>query len=258
MSALRRLALNAYVMAVYGFLFLPLIVIALFAFHRGDNPTRWPPDLLTFQWFEAILQDTAMLRALRNSFIVGIAAVSVASVLGTAAAFAIHRYRFRGSSIFYALTMLPAFVPGLVLGIALLIFFTTINVERSLLTVVIAHVTFLTPVVLSAVLSRLERLSPSYEQASRDLGATAWQTFRLVTLPNLRTTLVGALLFAFTLSFDNIVLTFFVTSFDKTLPVEFWGRLRFGLTPVTNALATIMVGFSIVLIIVANRFMNAE
>ncbi|NWG15866.1 MAG: ABC transporter permease [Chloroflexi bacterium] len=258
MSQLRRLVFWFYALLIYGFLFLPMVVIALFAFGRGDNPTRWPPDLLSLQWFEAILRDEAMLKALRNSFIVGLVAVSIAALLGTAAAFAIHRYRFRGSAIFYGLTMLPAFVPGLVLGIALLIFFSSLDVELSMLTVIIAHVTFLTPVILSAVLSRLERLSPSYEQASRDLGANAWQTFGLVTLPNLRTTLIGALLFAFTLSFDNIVLTFFVTSFEKTLPLEFWGRLRFGLTPVTNALATIMVVFSIVLILAANRFMNAE
>jgi spermidine/putrescine transport system permease protein len=146
----------------------------------------------------------------------------------------------------------------LILGIAMLIFFTALKIELGLVTVVVGHVAFLTPAVLAAILSRLERLSPSYEQASRDLGANALQTFWLVTLPNIRTTLVGALLFAFTLSFDNIVLTFFLTGFKKTLPVEFWGRIRFGLTPVTNAIATLMVVFSIGLIIAANRLMTDE
>lgn len=255
---IRRIGVTLYILLTYGFLFLPIVVIILFAFGKGDNPSRWPPELFTLDWFATLTQDAAMLKAVRNSFIVGVAAVTIAMLLGLCAAIALHRYRFRGSRLLYGLTTLPSFVPGLVLGIALLIFFSTLNIELSLITVTIAHIIFLTPIILIAVLSRLERMSPSYEQASRDLGASTWQTFRLVTLPGLRTTLIGALLFAFALSFDNIVLTFFVTSFEKTLPLEFWGRLRFGLTPVTNALATIMVSFSIILILIANYFIKSE
>lgn len=253
-----RWLLRSYVILVYGYLFLPLLVIALFAFHQGDDPTRWPPRLFTWQWFAAVLADEDLLTAMYNSLVVGLVAVAIAAVLGLIGALAIHRYRFPGLSVFYAATMLPTLVPGLVLGVALLIFFSWQQIELSLTTVIVAHVTFLMPVILTGVLSRLERMSPSYEQASRDLGATAWQTFFLITLPNIRTALIGALLFAFTLSFDNIVLTFFVAGFQKTLPLEFWGRIRFGLTPATNAVATIMTLLSIGLIIAANRLMREE
>jgi spermidine/putrescine transport system permease protein len=253
---LGRFVFWLYVTAIYAFLFFPLVIIAAFSFHKGKNPTHWPPQWFTLKWFSALFDDQALLTALRNSLVVGLVAVTLSLILGTLMALAIHRYRFWGSGPLYALTMVPVFVPGLVLGVALLILFSRFNVELSLNTIIVGHMVFLVPVILSAILARLERLSPSYEQASRDLGANAWQTFFFVTLPSIRTAMIGAVLFAFTLSFDNIVMTFFLTGFKKTLPLEFWGRIRFGLTPATNAIATLMVLISIVLIIAANRLMN--
>jgi spermidine/putrescine transport system permease protein len=253
-----RVLQRIYVISIYGFLYLPLVVIMLFAFHKGNDPTHWPPKLFTLDWFVQLSSDTALLLSLRNSIIVGVIAVSIAAVLGLMGALALYRHKFWVGKFFYTITMLPILVPGLVLGVALLIFFMFLKFELNIWTIIIGHVTFLMPVIMVAVLSRLERLSPNYEQASRDLGANAIQTFFLVTLPNIRTALIGALFFAFTLSFDNIVVTFFLTGFQKTLPLEFWGRIRFGLTPATNAVATIMVCLSVVLIVVANRFMSEE
>ena len=245
-----------YLVLIYLYLFVPLAVIVLFAFDQGNNPARWPPHLFSLHWVQVMFQDEDILQALKNSMLVGSAAVLVSSLLGGALALAIHRYRSRLASIIYAVTMLPAFVPGLVLGVALLLLFSAAKIELSLVTIAIGHVTFLTPVMLTGILTRLERLPPSYEQASRDLGASAWQTFHLVTLPNIRTALISSMLYAFMLSFDNIVLTFFLTGYQKTLPLEFWGRIRFGLTPATNVVATLLLVCSLALILVSNRFMS--
>jgi spermidine/putrescine transport system permease protein len=255
---MNRLLSRLYLGLVYLFLFLPLVVIVLFAFHQGDDPTRWPPRLITLHWFDVMFHDEDILSALQNSLIVGLIAVMIAAILGILAALGMYHYRFRFAPVFYAASMLPAFVPGLVLGVSLLLLFSALHIGLSLVTIIIGHITFLTPVILTNILSRLERLPPSYEQASRDLGATQTQTFFLVILPNIRTALISSLLYAFMLSFDNIVLTFFLTGFQKTLPLEFWGRIRFGLNPATNAVATLLLLFSVILLMGSNWIMREE
>jgi spermidine/putrescine transport system permease protein len=247
-----------YLGLIFFFLFSPLVVIILFAFHKGSDPTRWPPNLFTLHWFIVMFEDKDIMAAIQNSLIVGIVAVSIAAVFGTMVALAIFHYRFKFATIFYALTMLPSFVPGLVLGVSLLLLFSTFKIELSLFTIVIGHVTFLTPVIMTSILSRLERLPSNLEHASRDLGASQFQSFFLVILPNIRTTLISSLLYAFMLSFDNIVLTFFLTGFQKTLPLEFWGRIRFGLNPATNAVATLLLCFSAILLLGSNWIMREE
>lgn len=253
---MKRFFSISYLVLIYAYLFFPLVVIILFALGQGNNPARWPPQLFTLHWFDVMFHDEDILKGLKNSLIIGAASVFVATVLGGMLAMVIHRYRSRFASLIYTLTMLPAFIPGLVLGVALLLLFSAFKIELSLVTIAIGHITFLTPVMLTGILGRLERLPPSYEQASRDLGATGWQTFYLVTLPNIRTALISSMLYAFMLSFDNIVLTFFLTGYQKTLPLEFWGRIRFGLTPATNAVATLLLVFSLLLILISNRLMN--
>jgi spermidine/putrescine transport system permease protein len=170
-------------------------------------------------------------------------------VLGTLAALAIHRYRFPGKGAFLFVATLPIVLPGVVTGIAMLLFFSFFNVQLSLWTVLVGHATFCIVLVLNNVLARLVRVPRELEEAASDLGANALRTFWHVTLPSIRTAVLSGALLAFTLSFDEVVVTFFLTGRQNTLPMEIWGRLRRGFTPEINAVATLIIAVSIVLIV---------
>jgi spermidine/putrescine transport system permease protein len=186
-------------------------------------------------------------------------AVIIALGLGIPAALALDRAQFPGKTLFRRLVLLPLILPGIITGLSLLMLFNQASIKLSLLTIVLGHGTALISVATTEVFAGLQKLDRAQEEASLDLGANYWQTFLRVTLPNLKLSIIGAALLIFTLSMDEIAVSFFLIGRDNTLPLEIWGRLRRGITPEINAISTIIFVFSLVAIVLWYRLrMSAE
>lgn len=250
-------ALGVAGLAVYAFLYLPLVVLIAYSFDSSAI-NGWPIQGWTVSWYQQLGLDDALIAALGNSIRVAVQAVAIAVVLGTLAALAIHRFRFPGKGVFLFVATLPIVLPGVVTGIAMLIFFSYFSVELSLTTVLIGHATFCIVLVLNNVLARLVRVPKELAEAASDLGANPLRTFWHVTLPSIRTAVLSGALLAFTLSFDEVVVTFFLTGRDNTLPMEIWGRMRRGFTPELNAIATLVIAASIVLVLVSQAALKEQ
>jgi putative spermidine/putrescine transport system permease protein len=242
---------------VIAFLYLPLFVIILYAF----NPLlsqAWPIGGLSTKWFGVAWNNGRVREALVNSLEAGIAATTIALLLGTLAAFAVHRFRFFGRETVSFLLVLPLALPGIVTGIALA---SAINfggqlfgLDFSLFTIIVGHATFCVVVVYNNVIARLRRTPTSLVEASMDLGADGWQTFRLVTLPNMRTSLMAGGLLAFALSFDEIIVTTFTSGTEETLPKWIFNNLRLpNQRPQVNVVAFVVVVASFVPVYFAQR-----
>jgi spermidine/putrescine transport system permease protein len=180
--------------------------------------------------------------------------VSIALAFGISGAFFMTKVRFPGKGIFRALVMLPFVLPGIIMGLTLLIFIRSLNIKLSILTILMGHVSFTTPIVMFQISSRIQRMGPSYQMAAYDLGATPVKTFWYVTLPMIKTALIGASLLAFTVSFDEIIISYFLTGTWMTLPVYLYGMLRFGLSPKVFAISTFILVLSLSLIILMSKF----
>ena len=237
-----------------AFLYAPLLVIAVYAFNT-TRVQRWPPDGLTLSWFHRALQNSGARDALRTSVEVGLAATAIALVLGTLAAFALTRSRFFGRNTLSLFIVLPIALPGIVTGIALLSGFQRVGIELSFTTLVVAHATFCVVIVYNNAAARLRRLAPTVREASADLGADGWQTFRHITFPLMRTALVAGGLLAFALSFDEIIVTTFTAGVGyKTLPLWFADNFsRPNAIPTVNVVATFVVLASIIPVWIAQR-----
>ncbi len=246
----RWLALYAGV--VFVFLYLPIIVLVVYSFN-GQGVGGFPPRDLTLNWYRLLFQDDAIWSSVLNSVIVALASVLIALALGIPAGLALDRATFPGKSIFRRLVLLPLVLPGIITGLSLLMLFREADVKLSLLTVILGHGTALISVATTEVFAGLQKLDRAQEEASLDLGANYWQTFWRVTLPNLKLSIIGAALLIFTLSMDEIAVSFFLIGRDNTLPLEIWGRLRRGITPEINAVSTIIFVFSLCAIVLWYR-----
>ena len=243
-----------------AFIYIPLIVIAIYAFN-GGNSLAWPPPDLTTKWFGDAIGNTGARDALWTSIRVGLAATAIALLLGTLASFAVARFRFFGRETISFLVVLPIALPGVVTGVALSNTFTQVlGVDLSLLTVIAGHATFCIVVVYNNVIARLRRVSGNLEEASADLGAHTWQTMRFVTLPGIQTALVAGGLLAFALSFDEIIVTnFTIGAGEQTLPIWIYSNLfRPHELPIVNAVAVIVILISIVPVYLAHRLTREE
>jgi putative spermidine/putrescine transport system permease protein len=242
-----------------AFIYIPLIVLGIYAFN-SSRILEWPPPGLTFEWFPKAIESTAP-DAFWTSIKVGLVATAIALVLGTLAALAVSRHRFFGRETVSFLVVLPIALPGIVTGVALNNTFTQVfGIDLSLFTVIVAHATFCIVVVYNNSIARLRRLSTSYEEASADLGADTWQTFRHVTLPNMRSALGAGGLLAFGLSFDEIIVTTFtIGAGEQTLPYWIFSNLfRAQQRPIVNAVAVIVVLISILPVYLAYRLSSEE
>jgi putative spermidine/putrescine transport system permease protein len=243
-----------------AFIYVPLIVIAIYAFN--PSPTlAWPPDGLTLHWFDLALNNHSARNSFETSVKVGLAATGIALLLGTLASMAVARHRFFGRETISFLVILPIALPGIVTGVALSDTFTQIlNIPLSLFTVIVGHATFCIVVIYNNVIARLRRMSGSIEEASADLGAHPFQTFWHVTLPNMRTALVAGALLAFALSFDEIIVTnFTIGAGQQTLPIWIFANLfRPSELPIVNVVAVIVVLISIVPVYLAHRLTRDE
>ncbi len=248
-------ALGMAAYCVLAFMYAPIVTLIVFSFN--SNPvTKLPLTEWTLHWYIKAFNNPDLITALGNSLIVAFAAVIICIVIGVPTAFALDRYNFPGKVVFRRLVILPITLPGIITGVSMLGFFSASGVQLSLWTVMIGHGTALTAIVVTNVFARLQRFDRRIEEASSDLGARPWQTFFRVTLPNIRASIIGSSLIAFTLSFDEIPVTFFLTGRDNTLPMYIWSVVRRGITPEINAIGTVIISVSLILILVAVYTLN--
>jgi putative spermidine/putrescine transport system permease protein len=237
-----------------AFLYVPLVVIAIYAFN-STRVQKWPPAGLTFSWFSKAFDNTGVRDALWTSVRAGLGATAVALVLGTLASIAVARYRFFGREAVSFLVILPIALPGIVTGMALNSTFTQVlGVSLGLLTIIVGHATFCIVVVFNNVVARLRRTSRSFEEASADLGANALQTFRYVVFPQVRSALVAGALLAFALSFDEVIVTPFTACQQETLPIWILANLsRPRQLPIVNVVAVMAILLSLIPVWIAQR-----
>lgn len=245
--------------AVIVFLYFPITIIFLYAFTTEAAAFTFPPPGLTTRWFGVAAGNPAIWEALRLSLSVAVITTVIALVLGSLLAAAVYRTRFFGREAVSFLVLLPIALPGIVTGIALRSSIAILDVSFSMWTIVIGHATFTVVIVYNNVLARFRRLSPSLVEASMDLGASGWQTFRHILLPNLSTALLAGGLLAFALSFDEIIVTTFTAGQQQTLPIWIFTSLfRPRSRPVTNVVAIMVVAVTAIPIILAARLARGE
>ena len=234
---------------VFAFLYLPILVLIVYSFN-GESVAGFPPHGWTLRWYNELFADDALWSSVSNSLLVAAAAVALALFFGIPAALALDRSNFPGKQVFRRFVLLPLILPGIITGLSLLTLFAASGAQLSLLTVALGHGTALISVAVTEVSAGLQKFDRALEEASRDLGASEWYTFRRVTLPSLKLPIIAAALLIFTLSLDEIAVTFFLVGRENTLPLEIWSRLRRGITPEINAVSTLIFVFSVVTIVV--------
>jgi putative spermidine/putrescine transport system permease protein len=254
LSGPSRWLLRAGTAVTLAFLYAPLVVIAVYAFN-ATRVQRWPPSGLTLQWFDRAFNNPGVRDALLTSLKAGLGATAIALLLGTLASFAVARHRFFGRETVSLLVLLPIALPGIVTGMAINSTFTQVlGVSLGLFTVICGHATFCIVVVYNNVVARLRRAAPSLEEASADLGADTWQTFRHVTFPQLRSALVAGALLAFALSFDEVIVTTFTAGQSQTLPIWILTNLsRPNQLPIVNVVAVLAIVLSLIPVYIAQR-----
>jgi len=242
---------------VLAFLYLPIAVLVVYSFN-GQGIGGFPPHNFTLNWYRVLFQDDAIWSSVWNSLEVAFSAVGIALAFGFPAALALDRANFPGKAIFRRLVLLPLVLPGIITGLSLLMLFREMDIHLSLITIILGHGTALISVATTEVFAGLQKFDRAQEEASLDLGANYWQTFWRVTLPNLKLSIIGAALLIFTLSMDEIAVSFFLIGRDNTLPLEIWGRLRRGITPEINAVSAIIFAFSLCAIVIWYRLTARE
>ena len=240
--------LRAYVWLYIAVLFGPLLLIVLFSFHSSPAQT-FPMQGLSLMWYEKFFENPVLVASLKNSLVVATITTLVTAVVGSMAALALARLSGWKKSAFGTITFAPIALPGLFIGVSLLTMFGQLGIDRSLATVTFAHVLITLPFFIEASRSRLEHFDLSLEEAARDLGATAWDSFRLVTLPIIAPTLIGAAILSFTISFDEVIVTIFTSGADTTLPIAVWSMMRQVITPAINAASVLGLSCVVLLIV---------
>ncbi|HEU5078730.1 MAG TPA: ABC transporter permease subunit [Opitutaceae bacterium] len=244
--------LPAWTAVVLGFLYLPIAVLIVYSFNRSRLNVVW--EGFTLKWYGELWRNTPLLDALKNSLYVAVITTALSLVLGTAGAWLMYRYRFVGARLIHGLVAMPIIMPEIIIGISLLSFFAAISMPLGFTTVIVAHVTFCFPFVLVAVQARLQGLDPALEEAALDLGATPFRAFWHVILPLLRPALVAGGLMTFTLSLDELIVTFFTASArSATLPLKIYGLAKIGLNPMLNALSALLIIVTIAAVVFSSR-----
>ena len=247
----RNHVLLAYSLAVLAFLYLPLLILALYSFNDSRLNAVWTG--FTFKWYAALFQNRQVLEALLNTLFVGAVSTAVSTVLGTTAAIALHKYIYRFENLLNGFIYLPILIPEIVMGLSLLVLFSQTGLALGKTTIILAHITFCLSFVVITVGARLEGMKTEYEEAASDLYAKPWQCFRYVTLPLIMPGVIAGALIAFTLSIDDFVISFFVAGPDSTtLPLYIYAMVKRGISPEINALSTLMILVEIFLVLFAD------
>ncbi len=252
-----RVALRVWVGIVLAFLFIPIVLIILYAFNSSTIES-WPISSFTLHWFSVAWHDPQVRSAFLLSLKIGLIATAAAVVLGSAVAYAVHQFKFFGREAISFLLVLPLALPGIITGIALNSLFSFTGIELGTLTIVMGHTTFCIVVVYNNLIARFRRVPGSLAEASMDLGARGWQTLRLVTLPMVATALVSGALLAFALSFDEVIVTVFTAGAQNTLPLWIFGAIRLGQQlPEVNAVVTFVIALTLIPVVIAARIAGA-
>jgi ABC-type spermidine/putrescine transport system permease subunit II len=253
METLKRFQMASFAFRLYGFLgyaflYVPVLLLAFFSFNESAAGNL-PFTGFTLKWYTALFRDYLVIDAFKNSLLVGAVTSLLATIIGTAAAFPLVRSSIRFKEFLRIVFILPIMIPGLLIGIALLVFFSSLlKLSLSLGTVVIGHVVMTTPFVVLVVAARLVDFNRTLEWAAADLGADPWTTFRYITFPLILPGILAGALFAFTLSLDEFVITLFTIGPQTTLPLYVFSQVKFGVTPKINALATILLFASVTIL----------
>lgn len=236
-------------LAVYGFLYLPLLIVAIYSFNDSKLNAEWVG--FTLKWYDKLFHNREMLAAAGNSLIIASVSAMVATVLGTLAGMAMHRYRLK---LLPGLVLAPIAMPDILMGVSLLLFFIMLNMSLGLISITLAHITFCIGFVALSVQARMAGIDRSLSEAARDLGATPWQCFLKITLPLLSPGIIAGALMAFTLSIDDFVITFFVAGVgSSTLPLQIYSMVKIAVTPEVNAISTLLMLLTLVLITLIAR-----
>jgi spermidine/putrescine transport system permease protein len=231
------------------FLYAPILVMMFFSVNDSQY-TGLPFNGFSLRWYHTLFSDKALLQSIWNSVYVGLGVVVISTLFGLPAALALDRFEFPGKTFFRRLVMIPIVMPGIITGVALLIFYLIINLKLSLYTIMLGQGTGLMCIMITEVFARLQQVGRSNTEAATNLGASDAEVFFKVTLPSIRSALIGAMLIVFSISFDEIAVTYLLTGRENTLPMTLWSLLRREVTPEINAVATLVVVASIVLIVV--------
>lgn len=241
-----------YASLIYLFLYMPIAVLIMYSFNKSKLNAVWTG--FTLDWYGKLMQNGDVLDAMKTSLIVALISTVAATMIGTLAAVGLYRYHFRGKTALDAMLYMPIVIPEIVMGISLLALFAQLKIPLGYLSLIAAHITFSVPFVVVVVKARLAGFDKSIEEAAMDLGATPWQTFLKVTLPVIAPGVVASALLAFTLSIDDVVISFFVAGpASATLPLKIFSMVKFGVTPEINALSTLMLLVTLCIVIIAER-----
>ncbi len=233
----------------YVFLYAPLAIVVVYSFNDSRLNAEWVG--FTFSWYEKLFHNEKMLRAAWNSLVIGLVTSAASTVLGTMAGYAMYRFRSR---LLPVLVLAPIAIPEILMGVSLLIFFVLLNISLGMISIILSHIAFCVGFVAIVVRSRLAGMDESLTEAARDLGATPWRAFRLVTLPLIMPGVVAGALMAFTLSIDDFVITFFTAGVGSTtLPLQIYTMVKVSVTPEINAVSTLLMLLTLALIMIATR-----
>jgi spermidine/putrescine transport system permease protein len=252
---MRRFAHYICLSVVYGFLYIPIAVLIIYSFNHSKYSQEWAG--FTWDWYKSLLANTALLQVAVNSVIIAILSASFASLMGTLAAVALYRYRFFGKQLLKGLIFVLIMSPDIVMGISLLILFVSLQLSLGFWTLLLAHITFCIPFVVVTVLGRISGFDKNLIEAAKDLGASEFQIFSRIILPLLLPAVLAGWLLSFTLSMDDVIISFFVTgpSFE-ILPLKIYSMVRMGVKPEINALCTIMFGLTLVFVVIAHSLLK--
>lgn len=250
----KNTALKFVALGVYGFLYLPLLIVVMYSFNDSKLNAEWVG--FTWKWYDKLFHNSEMLSAAANSLIIASVSALIATVLGTLAGMAMHHYRLKALP---GLVLAPIAMPDILMGVSLLLFFIILNMSLGLISITLAHVTFCIGFVALSVQARMSGIDQSLTEAARDLGASPWVCFRKITLPLLAPGIIAGALMAFTLSIDDFVITFFVSGVgSSTLPLQIYSMVKIAVTPEVNAISTLLMLLTLILItLVARLFPSA-
>jgi len=253
----RSKALSGFSWLMIVFLYLPIAILILYSFNESRINAVWSG--FTWKWYISLFENRQVMQALSNSLSIGLISSVLATVLGTAASVAIKHYSLRWQNIINGMIYLPIVIPEIMLGLALLILFSQFHVDLGKSTLIMAHTTFSIPFVMVIISARLADMGKELEEASQDLGATPWQTLRYVILPLIMPGIVAGFLMSFTLSLDDFIISFFVAGPNSTtLPLYIYGLVKRGVSPEVNALSTLLIASTVLLVIVAELFRRKD
>lgn len=251
----QRALFGGWTVLVFAFLYIPILLLVVYSFNDSKLNLYWAG--FTTKWYGLLFGNEVLLHAFKNSLVVAAATTVLSVLIGTSAAWLLHRYRFPAQRLLGLLIFIPMVMPEVLMGTSLLVLFVNLGIPLGYTTLIIAHTTFCFPFVLVGVQARLQGLDPALEEAAQDLGASPLQAFRLVIVPYLMPAIVAGALMAFTLSFDEYIVTVFTSGAEsQTLPLKVYGMVRVGLNPQLNALSTLFIAATAVVVVFSQFFIR--